>query len=345
MLIFSGNMTEKDVYSEDSQDLREEFSRRTGIQVSPTFSPEDESVSMNVPRSLDAAIRIIAFKYSYLYLPDLSIMNALLYPIFISRWKATSTHYTKRSGWENYQLLYTHSGAGILNMDNHVYYLQPHTLCLIDCRTYHYYFATDENGWEYSFIHFSGTTAAFLYQETAEKGNVFVNLKNTDIQRKYDALSRLAAENPSDFDLRFHQLLTSLLVDLACANPEQPKNVIPAWLSIIQSYIIENYNKDWCIKDLARRSCLSESRFSHVFKEYIGSSPIEYRDHLRIEHAKEYLRNTDLSVEEIGEMTGFGTIPGFYSAFSRRTGLTPGKYRKQTFTPDSRSSDSPRTDC
>ena len=53
----------------------------------------------------------------------------------------------------------------------------------------------------------------------------------------------------------------------------------------------------------------SESRFSHVFREIIGLSPIEYRDYLRIEHAKEYLLRTSWSIERVAEETGFASIP------------------------------------
>lgn len=344
MLIFSGDITDEIAQTEEFQEQMKRFSERNGIHLFPSF-PHHEKISLTTPSILEADVRIQFSAYNYDYLPDRDVMNALLYPIFISHWLTSPTHYTKRSGWKNYELIYTHSGSGILNMENNVYYLSPDTLCLLDCQPFHYYFATDDGGWEYSFIHFSGPSADFLYRKIAENGIVFSNLKNTNLKQTYDAIPALAKKNPPDFDLRFHLLLTSLLVDMACAHPAKPEAVIPEWLSLIQSYIIENYNKNWNIKDLARRSCLSESRFSHVFKEIMGFSPVEYRDYLRIEHAKEFLRDTALSIEQIAEETGFASIPGFYSAFSRRTGLTPGKYRKQTFTPDSRSSDSPHTDC
>ena len=328
MLLFSGDITKEVSLTQDFQEKMKLFSERNGIHLFPSF-PSFEKISLKTPSILEADIRIQSSAYNYDYLPDENVMEALLYPIFISRWSVSSTHYTKRSGWKNYELIYTHSGSGILNMNNQVYYLRPDTLCLLDCRPFHYYFATDKDGWGYSFIHFCGPSADFLYQQIMENGIVFGNLTNTSLKQKYDAIPALAKKNPQDFDLRFHMLLTSLLVEMACAHPAKPEAVVPEWLSLIQSYIIENYNREWTVKDLARQSCLSESRFSHVFREIIGLSPIEYRDYLRIEHAKEYLLRTSWSIERVAEETGFASIPGFYSAFRRRTGLTPGKYRKE----------------
>lgn len=294
--------------------------------------PPTETISIGSSGILEADLRVICHRYNYDYLPEESVISAILYPIFISRWHTASTHYTKRSGWKNYQLIYTHSGSGILNMNNQVYYLRPESLCLLDCRPYHYYFASDDSGWEYSFIHFDGPSAEYLHDEIANKGLVFQNLKNTKIKQKYEKIVELAKRNPEDFDLRFHLDLTSLLVELACSSPARPETILPAWMSQIQAYIIENYNREWTVKDLAEQSCLSESRFAHVFKDILGVSPIEYRDQLRIEHAKVFLSNTSYSVEQIAEATGFRTIPGFYSAFSRHAGITPGKYRKQNQT-------------
>lgn len=333
MLFYSGTLTEEVTKDKNYQEKMELFAQRTGIRLTPHFLSPGKPVSvsnLNTSDILEADIRVLSTEYNFDYLPGEDEMQAILYPLFICRWHTTSTHYTKRSGWKNYELIYTHSGSGILNMDNHIYYLRPDSLCLLNCRPYHYYFAADERGWEYSFIHFDGPSAAFLYSEIAKKGFVFQNLKNTLIFRKYDDLVTLAKRNPEDFDLQFHLCLTSLLVELACSSPVQPEMIMPRWLSHIQAYIIENYSKDWTICDLSQRACLSESRFAHVFKEYMGTSPIDYRDYLRIEHAKDFLKNSQLSIEKIAEATGFSTIPGFYAAFSKHAGTTPGKYRRRT---------------
>lgn len=56
-------------------------------------------------------------------------------------------------------------------------------------------------------------------------------------------------------------------------------------------YILENYNEEWNIHDLAACSFLSDGRFVHAL-EMMGCTPLEYRDYLRIEHACNFGRKS-----------------------------------------------------
>ncbi|MCI8713815.1 MAG: AraC family transcriptional regulator [Ruminococcus sp.] len=327
---------EKDVADSKVEDWEEmaladeeQLSRNGGVQGGFDF--------------LEANMERVLVRYSYAYLPDGDAMANMLYPIFISRWYMPSTHFTKRSGWKCYQLIYTHAGAGTLNTDHQIYQLKPNSLCLLDCRTYHYFYASGEEGWEYSFVHFAGNTADYLCGQIKKKGILYTNLKNTVIQKCYDGVVSFAekgadvgtvnssrVKNGADtFDVLFHGHLTALLMELARFKPTRSEMAVLAWLSEIQVYILENYNEEWNIHDLAVKSCLSDSRFAHAFKEIMGCTPLEYRDYLRIEHAKEYLRATEFSIEKICGLTGFLNMSNFYKKFCRHTGVTPAKYRKQ----------------
>lgn len=57
-------------------------------------------------------------------------------------------------------------------------------------------------------------------------------------------------------------------------------------------------------------------------------SPSDYLTLLRIERAKELLRETDLSVKEISGAVGYFDVPGFVRRFKKYIGTTPAQYRK-----------------
>lgn len=329
MLVFSGKIGTDDVSTKEATEYMEKLSAHNDMPLRQAFSLTREMDAQS-PSVLEADLNFISCSYNYDYIPTPDMKDALLYPIFICRWHTSPTHYTKRSGWKNYQLIYTYKGAGILNAGNEIFYLNPDTLCFLSCKPYHYYFSTDPNGWEYSFIHFTGPSAEYFYQTIAKKGSVFNNLDGTAIKQIYESFPVLAEENPDNFDLLFHLKMTALLGRLADCSPVQPKAILPDWLSKTQSYIIENYNSDWSIRELADAACISESRFSHAFRKYIGVSPIEYRDHLRVEHAKEYLVGTNLPIDVISENVGFHNLSNFYARFTRLAGISPGKYRRKT---------------
>ena len=74
---------------------------------------------------------------------------------------------------------------------------------------------------------------------------------------------------------------------------------------------------------------MSKFHFIRVFEKIVGESPIEYRNNIRIEHAKELLLDTAHSVSEIGESVGYTSSVYFCDAFKKKVGISPLKYRNQ----------------
>lgn len=54
----------------------------------------------------------------------------------------------------------------------------------------------------------------------------------------------------------------------------------------------------------------------------------EYLINTRISYAKELLKYTDMSVEEITYETGMNNVTHFINLFKKREAITPLKYRK-----------------
>lgn len=82
------------------------------------------------------------------------------------------------------------------------------------------------------------------------------------------------------------------------------------------------------ISEFARICNLSESRFTHLFHEIIGMSPIAYLTEIRMNKAKELLSYSALPVSEVGEAVGI-TNPYYFSrAFKKHTGYSPTEYRR-----------------
>ena len=79
--------------------------------------------------------------------------------------------------------------------------------------------------------------------------------------------------------------------------------------------------------ELAAECCLSESRFTHLFKEVTGKSLTEFIMSLRIERARELLSGTEMSVREIGETVGYGDQNYFSRCFKTVVGCSPREYR------------------
>ena len=94
-------------------------------------------------------------------------------------------------------------------------------------------------------------------------------------------------------------------------------------------YVNEHYaDSDLKLPDLLEHLGVSRSYFSTVFKEKTGQSFVEYLTNLRMEKAKEFLRETGLCTYEIAERIGFADPHYFSLTFRRREGMTPKQYRE-----------------
>jgi len=80
------------------------------------------------------------------------------------------------------------------------------------------------------------------------------------------------------------------------------------------------------LEDYAAMCHMSKYHFLRVFKAVTGATPLEYRAGIRIDHAKELLKNSNFSVSEISENLGYSSLAYFSAAFKKATGCSPTEY-------------------
>ena len=90
----------------------------------------------------------------------------------------------------------------------------------------------------------------------------------------------------------------------------------------------DNYGHDLALTQMAQSAHLSSSRLRHMLKAETGTTPTQYLHSLRMQHAKELLGATFLTVKEIMVRVGMHDESHFVRDFKRAWGLTPSRYRK-----------------
>ena len=83
------------------------------------------------------------------------------------------------------------------------------------------------------------------------------------------------------------------------------------------------------IKDEVERGTVTLYNGISIFKEVTGSSPLAFKQNIRIERAKSLLITTDLSTKEIAEMVGYTDPQYFYRVFRKKNDISPGEFRKR----------------
>jgi len=102
----------------------------------------------------------------------------------------------------------------------------------------------------------------------------------------------------------------------------------PSFSKDAMQYVIKNYSKNITSRDAACELYIDHSLFCRSFKKNFGSCFTEYIRAYRLEKAKTYLKNTDMSVSEIAYKTGFNDFSYFCKVFKKSLGLSPLAYRK-----------------
>jgi AraC family transcriptional regulator len=112
------------------------------------------------------------------------------------------------------------------------------------------------------------------------------------------------------------------------AAPQSHKGGMPGRrLRRVLDYIAENLTGNLGLKELADVAGMSTHYFSELFRKSVGRPPHQYVLSLRIQRAKESLRNPKRSVLEAGLSAGFENPSHFARAFRRLVGATPRQFR------------------
>ncbi|MGL4738180.1 MAG: AraC family transcriptional regulator [Cellulosilyticaceae bacterium] len=98
-------------------------------------------------------------------------------------------------------------------------------------------------------------------------------------------------------------------------------------LSSALDYIHENLDQPISVEKLGEITGYNPRYFTKLFKDTLGTSPIQYINKRKIEKATHLLTSTGISIAEVAEATGFNNQFYFCNLFKKHTGLSPTDYR------------------
>lgn len=132
----------------------------------------------------------------------------------------------------------------------------------------------------------------------------------------------LKTQNANDSDIQgyIHNMLDAI--------EEQFKlNSTKVDIVSIIKYIDQHYTEDLSLDELAELYQTSAKYLSKRIKQYLNTPFKEYLTQLRINKAKEYLENTDITITELYAAVGFQNRNTFTRAFKLKVGLSATEYR------------------
>ena len=100
-------------------------------------------------------------------------------------------------------------------------------------------------------------------------------------------------------------------------------------------YIHAHYAEKLTVADLAAAAFCSQRECYRCFQLCLHQTPADYLQHVRLQAACKLLIETDLSVTEIAQRSGFSSSSYFGAQFRQEYGCTPTRYRQKWQDPDS----------
>ncbi|MGG0717977.1 response regulator [Robertmurraya massiliosenegalensis] len=150
---------------------------------------------------------------------------------------------------------------------------------------------------------------------------------NIHLDEKFNDTLPTQANHCSTIEQLFHYL-TKLISESLEKIIEDKKQEETKPIRIAKQYIQENYMNTISLENISNLVGFNPSYFSTLFKKVSGSNFVDYHAEIRINKAKELLRETNSSIALICNQVGYQDIKHFTKIFKKKTGLKPNEFRK-----------------
>lgn len=245
---------------------------------------------------------------------------------------------------DSIEIIQTWSDGGYFIVKNHIFPIKPGSIILINAMETHYSNPSDPDSYNRSKLivstdFFKTICKTCGLSEFAEEhifksgGACFTPTidvaKNIDMYLK-DAASNLNSSEDRLIQARVVLAIISIMSALISSEGREPIQDTKHTINLMAKYV-NDHNNDWeklSLDKICGALHISNSRASHLFKELMGKTIIQYKNELRIAEAKKLLLSTNLKVFEISDMLNFQHSAIFCKYFKDMVGCTPKDYRK-----------------
>ncbi len=127
--------------------------------------------------------------------------------------------------------------------------------------------------------------------------------------------------------IELNNILEDLSLNIAGRINSFNRKTINSTLQKAMEYIRQNYSEPITLNDVAEHTYVSIYYLSRMFTKELGKNYVDYLNEVRIEKAKEYLRDSSYKTYEIAELVGIKDAHYFSKIFKKYTGVTPSEYK------------------
>lgn len=235
----------------------------------------------------------------------------------------TQDYFLKReNGRLDYQIIYIYKGCGHFYLNEKWITLAAGSIVLFRPSEPQFYSYYAEEKPEIYWIHFTGNDCEEILRKYSIE-NCYIG-ENSSVKLLFQYIItelQLKKIHYEDIILSNFYILLSTIHRSLCQSLRHSENDFSIDRLICE--INSKYMENWTVSSMADFCKLSESYFSHAFKQRMGIPPMQFLNHLRIEKAKEFLTANSMSVATVARLVGYEDPLYFSRVFRKSTGIAP----------------------
>lgn len=233
---------------------------------------------------------------------------------------------------DHYLIHYIIQGKGYYHVDGKCYELGAGDTFLVYPETVIYYYADENDPWEYGWVGFNGSDASMILKATdfspsepvlfniefkEELKNCLLNIYETGGNSFINAVETTG------------HLYQALCLFMKHASVTEQHNTVSSHVQSAIAYISANYSYPITIEDIAHYVGVSRSHLFRSFETVMKQSPKEYLTDFRLKQACYLLEHSNFSIATIANSIGFDNSLYFSKHFHKHMGMSPKEYRQK----------------
>lgn len=228
-----------------------------------------------------------------------------------------------------YVLHYVISGKGLLIVEGVRYPISAGDVFTIMKEDTVYYTSDSEDPLEYRWIGFSGIKAqSILHQTCFSASNPVCHNMDRDgfvDSALADFNHSIQKEKVSELELigKLYLFLDGLILRCPKTSEDKAVTIKQDYVQRCIRYIHDNYNRDCQINSIAKELGLSRAYLFKLFKKYVGFSPSEYLQELRMHHANSLIEQNIYSLDEVAQLVGYNSSAYFSKVYRSYYNVSP----------------------
>lgn len=204
------------------------------------------------------------------------------------------------------------------------------------------YTADIDEPWKYIYANFCGADDETLVHSAGlNEDNMIFEFDLTDDMLHDLTMMHSASKDQSarGYDVTGYFLLVMSRLVKANTQRNANTNLPQHYVRRAISYIEDNYPEKITVESIAAYVGIDRTGLYRIFKKNLNISPAQFLISYRLERAKAMMEHDNLTISEIAVSTGFFDAAHFTGAFSKKYGISPGRYHAELHAAKSEDSD------